>query len=309
MMNALYLVNHVIFAVFMTLLLMEGGFAITALVAYEKYKARLMRYITPIWEVTGTFAVFYVVNFEATFPKLLGVAGTLYAVPLLVAAALIILRNAFLIHAEYVGDLKKEAKYLKIYAVATVAALILLLSVLSSAMTGTGISVSTGVSTLQMYLNPFNFIVIVSALLVSLSLAASVFRIERLERLAWLPLVLAVALFCIGISMAVPLVSASLASSLPLVAVFLALLLALCIARAKNLIGSGVPLVLAVFLALTLLGVVEYPYIFGSTNITGYLNSSALAGPVMLITLVGGAIVTVAFAYLVYLSYLKKEEG
>ena len=60
----------------------------TALFAYEKYKEKLMRYITPIWEVTGTFAVFYVVNFEATFPTLLGVAGTIYAVPLLLAAAL-----------------------------------------------------------------------------------------------------------------------------------------------------------------------------------------------------------------------------
>ena len=198
-MNPLYILDHFIFSVFMTLILIEGGFAVTALLAYGKYKERLMRYITPIWEVTGTFAVFYAVNFEATFPKLLGAAGTIYAVPLLVAAALIIIRNAFLIHAEYLGDIKREAKYLKVYAIATIAALVILMSVLSSAMTGAGISLASSSASLSMYINPFNLIVVACSILMALSLAAGIFHIERIGKFAWLPLALAVMLFYAGI--------------------------------------------------------------------------------------------------------------
>ena len=306
-MNALYLINHLIFSVFMTLLLLEGGFALTALFTYEKYKEKLMGYITPIWEVTGTFAVFYVVNFEATFPKLLGSAGTIYAVPLLVAAALIIIRNAFLIHAEYLGDLRKEARYLKVYAAATVVALVLLLSVLSSAMTGTGINISTGLSTISMYLNPFNAIVIVSALLVSLSLASSLFGIDRLSRFAWIPLALAVVLFCVGISLFAAPVSANLATALPLVALLAVLVAALAVLQYRKWRYSGRLSILVVLFAIGVLGAVQYPYIFGSANITDYLNGSALSGPIILITLVGGTIVAASLAYLIYLSYLRKR--
>jgi cytochrome d ubiquinol oxidase subunit II len=306
-MNPLYLTNHLIFAVFMTLLLLEGGFAITSLIAYKKYKERLMRYITPIWEVTGTFAVFYIVNFEATFPTLLGAAGTLYAVPLLVAAALIIIRNAFLIYSVYVGDSKKEGGYLKVYALATIAALVLLLSVLSSAMSGIGVSPATGVSTASMYLNPFNILVIASALLVSLSLATSLFRIKPLERLSWMFLIIAIALFAFGTLAFVKPVGANImAYPLP-VALLLILVIELAIMQANRSRFSAPFAIFIVFFAINVLGVLQYPYIFGSADITGYLNNSALTQPIILVTLVGGAIVAIALSYLVYLSYLRKR--
>ncbi|MDE1865882.1 MAG: cytochrome d ubiquinol oxidase subunit II [Candidatus Micrarchaeota archaeon] len=305
-MNTLYILNHVVFSVFMTLLLVEGGFAITALVAYEKYKERLMSYITPIWEVTGTFAVFYVVNFEATFPKLLGVVGTLYALPLLVAAALIILRNVFLIHGEYQGDVGREARYLKIYALSTVVALVILLSVLSSAITGAGINTTAVTASLAMYLNPFNLIAIASALLVSLSLAIGIFRIGNLDRLGWLPLALAFALFYIGIAAFAPSLSANLGAFVGFIAAFVILVAVLGILQARSWKHSGKLSVFAVLFAIGLVGMIEYPYIFGSADINAYLNSSALAGPIVTITLVGGSIVAASLAYLIYISYLRR---
>jgi cytochrome d ubiquinol oxidase subunit II len=306
-MIALYLINHLIFSVFMTLILLEGGFALTALFAYRKYKDRLMRYITPIWEVTGTFAVFYIVNFEATFPTLLGAAGTLYAIPLLIAAALIIIRNAFLVYAQYVGDLVKEGKYLKVYAIATLVALVLVLSVLSSAMTGVGANLTTGRSTVLMYLNPFNIVVIASALLISLSFASSLFQIEKFKRVAWIPLALAILFMCVEISLSIAPVSANFSSAIPFIAVLGVLVAALAVLQYKGWKHASKLSIFIVIFAINVLGVVEYPYILGGLNITSYLNNSALTQPILLITLVGGAIVAVSLSYLIYLSYLRKS--
>ncbi|MDE1856294.1 MAG: hypothetical protein KGH49_03620, partial [Candidatus Micrarchaeota archaeon] len=86
-MNPLYLVNYFIFSVFITLFLLEVGSAILALFSYGAYRDKLRRYLLPIWEVDGTFAAFYLVNFEVTYPTLLGIVGTIYILPLLLAAA------------------------------------------------------------------------------------------------------------------------------------------------------------------------------------------------------------------------------
>jgi cytochrome d ubiquinol oxidase subunit II len=306
-MNLLYLVNHLIFAIFMTMLLVEGGFAVTSLLAYKKYKKALLSYITPIWEITGTFAVFYAVNFEATFPTLLGAAGTIYAVPLLLAAALIIIRNVFLIYSAYIGDLKKETKYLRIYGIATIVALILFLSVLSSAMSGLGINLATETASIAMYLNPFNIIVVVSSLLISLSLAASIFRIEKLSRIAWVPLAVAIALIYIGTSLFVPPAALNFGTAMPGIALLAALVAILAVLQYKSSRYSGKLSILIVVFGITLFGVIQYPYILGSANITSYLATSALAQPLLIITLIGGMLVAASLSYLIYLSYLRKE--
>ncbi len=300
-----YLINYGIFSVFMALLLLEGAFAITSLFSYDKYKKRLMRYVTPIWEVNGTFAVFYLVNFEATFPKLLGIGGTIFAVPVLLAAALIIIRNAFLIYSQYVGETRQERRYLKVYAIATLAALVLALSVLSSSMSGIGVNLSRASASLLIYLNPFNLIVIVSALLISLSLAASVFQINRLKRVGWLFLAAAIALLYAGIFLFVKPVLTNFGHVETRILLLMALVAILGIIQAKKWRHSGLVTIITVVYGINVLGAMEYPYIFGSLNITGYMNSAALSGPITLITLFGGMIVAVSLSYLVYLSYLK----
>jgi cytochrome d ubiquinol oxidase subunit II len=302
-----YLINYGIFSVFMALLLLEGAFAITSLLAYEKYKRKLMRYITPIWEVNGTFAVFYIVNFEATFPKLLGVGGTIYAVPLLLAAALIILRNAFLIYGQYIGRMKEEKRYLRVYAVATLAALILTLSVLSSSMSGIGVNLSSVSATPSMYLNPFNVIVIVSALLISVSLAASVFQIDKIRRIGWIPLALAIVFLYVGLSLFVSPVAANFGNVASRVALLALLVATLGVIQAKKWGHSGQFTIITLIYGIMVLGAMQYPYTLGALNITGFMNSSALSGPITLITLFGGIIVAASLSYLIYLSYLRKK--
>jgi cytochrome d ubiquinol oxidase subunit II len=306
-MNLLYITNYFIFSIFMTLILLEGGFAITALLAYKKYKEKLMRYITPIWEVTGTFAVFYIVNFEATFPTLLGAAGTLYAVPLLLAAALLIIRNAFLVYAQYIGDLKRESRYLQVYAVATIVALILLLSVLSSVMSGMGVNLSTGQSSISLYLNPFNFVVIVAALLISLSFAFGLFHLDKLERLAWLPLALAIIFLYTEISLSVAPIASNLVSATLYLVVLIILVAALAILQYRRSRYSNALSIIAVVFGINVLGAAQYPYILGGLNITNYLNSSVFTQPLILITAIGGALVALSLSYLIYLGYLRKS--
>ena len=61
-----------------------------------------------------------------------------------------------------------------------------------------------------MYLNSFNIVVIVAALLVAVSFASGMFHIEKLERLAWVPLTLAVLFMIIEILVSLPNVNATL---------------------------------------------------------------------------------------------------
>ena len=121
------------------------------------------------------------------------------------------------------------------------------------------------------------------------------------------PLALAVALFYAGISLFVTPVAANLATALPLVALLAALVAALAVLQYRKWRYSGRLSILVVLFAIGVLGAVQYPYIFGSANITDYLNGSALSGPIILITLVGGTIVAASLAYLIYLSYLRKR--
>ena len=93
MMDILYIMNHVVFSLFITLFLVEVGMAFTGLIFYDSYKI-IKKYLIPMWEINGTFAIFYIVSFEAIYPKLLVNIGTLYLLPVMVAALLLILRNA-----------------------------------------------------------------------------------------------------------------------------------------------------------------------------------------------------------------------
>lgn len=305
-MNILYLLNHFIFSIFITMLLVEGGFAMMALVAYKKYKDSLMRYITPIWEVTGTFAVFYAVSFEATFPQLLTAGGTIYAIPLLFAASLLIIRNAFLVYSMYIADLKAEVKNLRIYALATMAALLLFLSVLSSAMSGIGINLAKASASIFMYLNPFNILVIVSALLLSLSLAGSIFKVERLSRITWLPISAAIVIFYFGAILFANSSASHFPSALSIFPIIVILVAALGILEERRSKYLSAFMILIVVFLVNLLGIIEYPYIFGTLNVTSYMASSALAMPILIITLLGGGIVAASLTYLIYLSYLRK---
>jgi len=304
-MNELYLINYLIFSIFLTMFLVEVGIAVISLFGYEKYKDGIKRLINPIWEVTGTFAIFYVVNFEVTYPTMLSIVGTAYAVPLLVAAIFIILRNMFIIFSEYIGTDKSEHRFRLIYSVSTLIAAILAIATLASGISGIGISLSTSTLTPSFLFNPFTILILASLVLFALSLAESILKPEGFQKIGIVSEILGFAIAYVAVAMYLP--GFKIANQTILIAVSTVLLAIAVIIQAAKYKHAGAFNMILVFLLINLFGVATYPYIFGTTNITSYIATSALATPEILITLIGGAFVAISLVALIYINYIKKN--
>ena len=61
-MNLIFETNYAIFSIFASLLITEIIGAIVILLFYDAAKSKVLEYAVPIWEVTGTFAAFWVVT-------------------------------------------------------------------------------------------------------------------------------------------------------------------------------------------------------------------------------------------------------
>ena len=184
-MSIMFSINYFIFSVFLTLFGLEVGIAVTLLLEYEKHKDKMKKFLMPLWEVTGTFAIFYLVNLEATVPSMLMLLGTVFAVPLLVAAIFFILRNAFLSYSEYMEDKRLEKRYLHVYAIATLVVAFIVISVLDSGISGIGINASAySINMLKMFANSFNVLMFVGIALLSVFVTALFFDIREYK---WFP--------------------------------------------------------------------------------------------------------------------------
>lgn len=68
--------------------------------------------------------------------------------------------------------------------------------------------------------------------------------------------------------------------------------------------------VLWFLLAVNFFGFAQGPYILGgSASINSYLTTGSMAFYVNLVTLIGGTIVVVSLAFMIYVSYIKKAQG
>lgn len=310
-MSMLYALNYLIFAAFMTLFLFEAGIAASLLLFYGRLREPMLKYLMPIWEITGTFAVFYIVNFIASFPRLINVVGHLYIAPLLAAVMFFIVRNAALAYSEYMHTPSRRT-YHYIYAVSTLVVAYIAVAVLSSGISGIGVNASTMHANLAaIMLNPFNVLVFAAVALIGLALAG-MFFMESMHKayLALAPagvtLIAAAALLYDG---------SALASALgPDAWLLAAVIAALAASIALWLAGKRIAryaMLAWLFFAVDAFGAFQYPYLFGgSIRITDYLNSAAVGSAATLVTLVGGLFLTIAMVFFVYIVYIKKpSEG
>ncbi|MDE1768291.1 MAG: cytochrome d ubiquinol oxidase subunit II [Candidatus Micrarchaeota archaeon] len=179
-MNLLVDINIVVFALVFSLFAVETGIALLNLLAYEKVWKRTTQYIAASWAISGTFLVFYIVNFEATYPLILTQAGTLYIVPVLLAGLFVIFRNAFIAYSEYAEDAVAKKTFVRVYAISTLIAVFLLISVLSSTVTGTGVNLSTmSLDYLEILFNPYNLLMFVCTAAVSILAVIMLLSIEK----------------------------------------------------------------------------------------------------------------------------------
>ncbi len=309
-MSVIFSINYFIFSIFLTLFGLETGIAVTMLLEYDRYKDRLKRFLMPIWEITGTFAVFYIVNFEASFPSLLIILGSAYILPLLVGAMFFIFRNAFLSYSEYMGNPKTEKTYLHVYAIATIVVAFIVVSVLDSGISGIGINTQTyAINAATIFVNSFNILMFVGIALIAVFMAAAFFGIKEYK---WIPGVaapLGVILVAVAsYSRLHYLFDNAMGFGLPYLIGLLALLGIAIYAHYSNRKFTKYVVVIWFILAVNFFGFMQQPFLFGgAVNTSGYLPSGTSAAYVNMVTLIGGAILIISLIYFIYITYIKHD--
>ncbi len=305
-MNAIYSINYFIFSIFFTLFMLELGIALISLLDYDLYKERIKHAIGPVWGITGTFAIFYLVNFEVSYPGLVALVGTAYVIPLLAAAIFIILRNIFIAFSEYIGENRSERRFRIVYSLSTIIAAILLVAVLASGISGIGINLSTSGINYSLLLNPFYIMILFSILLLSFSLANNIIKPARLFKPGIASLLLGFALGLFAVYTHLPALHQSI-QTYALTAASLVLLIISSFLQFKEAKHASAFSILSVLILINLFGIASYPYILGSRNVTAYMAASSVANASILITTIGGVIVAVSLILFIYMNYLRKQ--
>jgi cytochrome d ubiquinol oxidase subunit II len=139
-----FFMNSVIFAVFFAIISTEFMAGSALLMHYSSYGKQVKRFIIPIWEITGTFFILYVVNVEALAPGLLPIVAETYIPLILLFMILYSTRNASIIFAEFIwkNSFISEKTLYRIYSGVTLILGAILLVIYVSIVTGKGISIS-----------------------------------------------------------------------------------------------------------------------------------------------------------------------
>ncbi|MDE1869379.1 MAG: hypothetical protein KGH71_00130 [Candidatus Micrarchaeota archaeon] len=308
-MNELYILNYLIFSVVAVLFVLEAGIALLSLFRYRHYREEIRKYLLPIWEIDGTFAGLYLVNFEITYPTLLGLVGQMYVAPLLVAGIFFILRSIFLAYSEYTASPDKEELYVKIYSISTIVMVLIAGAVVTSGMSGIGVDVqSSAINLIAIFLNPFNILIMISFFAASVFVVSSVFKVGQIYRygIAFL----AAAFFTVGIAIYayLPADFATALGNVALPGILLALGIAAAIMQLRGIRFANTLTVLWLFASINGIGIIAYPHIFGNINLAGFIATGAAVGPIMAITIVGGVLVIAALSFLIYLTYKRIEK-
>lgn len=304
-MNILILINYAIFAVLLSLFFLELGAAILSLVDYETYRERVFTYVAPIWEITGTMSIFFIVNLIATYPSLVPTLD-LYIAPVLLGAVFLIVRDAFLGYSEFADrqDAKREAR---VYSVCTLVIALLIVLVAGSLLSGAGLGPSTNSLDLVALINPFSIGLFLSVFLFVAFLTPIFYNI-RSAKFAIASIIVSVWLFAADLNNYVPYVVANIAAewylSLPSAALLVAMLY-LYLKRDK----------MAKFLVLpfsiSCVGAVElfsYPCLANcSIALTSYLAPSVDQPYILAITVAGSVFLAVALGIFVYVHHVHKK--
>lgn len=301
-MNYLYIQNYAILASFLFFFLLEVGIALIALFDFKSYSEKLKGYLLALWEIDSTFAIFYIVNLEATYPKALTLIGTVYAVPLLAAGFFLIARNAFLAYSELSHMPKDEKGFLTLYSGSTLIIAFIVIMTFSSGVTGAGVNAHTSaLEILPMFAQPFGIIMFIAAVFLALSATALCFDIRRMRNASLLFLLLSIVLALLGSYMYTSILANAQHDLYAVVAA--AIMVSIIYASALKLSGYVKYFVVPFFMALIVLfGMLQYPYLLGgSATYTGLMTGTAAGLELVLFTTAGTIMLALSMAILFYL--------
>jgi cytochrome d ubiquinol oxidase subunit II len=307
-----FFINYGVLAAFLVLFLIEVGMAFLAAINYDKFKGLIMPYIVPIWEINGTFAVFYVVNLEATYPSLVPAVGTLFVAPLIFAFVLYAVHNGFLAYSEFIEKKEPERIFMTIYGVATLIVAFVAVSMLTASVSAIGVSLKTlSITSYMFFLNGFNIMYFIAIFFLVLTITFILFNVKMVSKLLpLLFLVIALVFLFVPTYIYTRYIFNNFLHYYPIFIVVLLILVGsfLLYYLEKYPLVSKALLVLGSYASIMYFGGLEYPYFFN-----GAINASAatVSGPIGVaedyITVIGGLSVVIFMVVFVYLSYFVKE--
>ena len=307
--NLIFYVTFLVFSVFATLLITEIMGSVLMLIAWDKTRSKVLEYIVPIWEVTGTFGVFWVVVVDFSFPDILIPAAHIYAVAIMLFLILMVARNASVVFGEYI--LKKgwlDAKKLyRAYSISTLALGTVVLVILSSIISGKGVDLANLEFQLGTWLSSGgSYAFIIGTLLIGVGLAPAFFGLKELRFLSLPATIAGVGLSVLSYYLYLP----ALVTPYIAIPVVLTLLVPLLFSmeKAYSLVTNKLLFAIVAVIILFSLNFLVYPNAFGrALAVDSITTSGHMAGAFFTITVLGGFLLAVMLA--IYLFAVKRDIG
>jgi len=256
-----------IFLIAATILLLIGieiALALSFFINNDLYKKYENLFLS-MWEITGTSIVFFVVQYEALLPSLLiPIAYSFYPL-IFIILFLFIFRNIGIGFFEGKSINKEYSKRdILIYLFGTLIMAILLVSILSTAITGYGIKIINGniVWGLSIIFNYFTLLLLLSTILFVLGILGYIFNVKKFKiygLMGYLLVLLDIYLY---------------ENTIPYLFIFpLIVLLILTFVNLKDLV-QRILFIIVHYLNAIILATLLFPYIFGTININSLLSQS-----------------------------------
>jgi len=300
LLNAIFELYFAVFSLFASLLITELMGAVVLLLFWKQAKSKVLEYIVPIWEVTGTFAALVVVMGDFAYPTLLIPIALIFAPLLTVFLILIVARNASIVFAEFIIKRKwlDKEKLFKLYAASTLVLGITVLIILSALISGAGVNFAQKTFSFAAWLSsPGSILFVVGTLGIGIGAAPVFFSLRSMKNRV-LPLTGA----GIGLSvLAYYLYSPSFVSVLMLIPVVLTLLVGVLflISKKTAAIVSNKAIFIAVLsIIIFSLQFLVYPSaIGGAVSIDAVTTSGSLTSAYFSITAVGGTMLAILLGF------------
>jgi cytochrome bd ubiquinol oxidase subunit II len=182
-------VNYAAFSVFAALLVTEIMGAVLLLIKWDATRKKVLDYVVPIWEITGTFGAFWVVTGDFAYPTLLVPVAAIFSPLLAIFLILFVARNASISFAEFIIKRRwvDDVKLYKAYAVVTIFLGLVVLVLLSALVGGQGVDLAAGSFSLVSWATTGSVAFVLGTLLLCVGLAPVFFDLPPLRKLV-LPL-------------------------------------------------------------------------------------------------------------------------
>jgi cytochrome d ubiquinol oxidase subunit II len=309
--NIEVVLNLIIFSLFFTVAATELMAASAILFRYKESEKKVFKFLLPIWEITGTFFVFYVVNLEGLAPEVLPLLAYSFISYILIFLILYVLRNTMIVSAENIRKNSRVNRRLlySAYAVVTFVLGAMVVMIYAAFLGGHGLNYNAETFSLVSFLKFLpddGFVIGIAVLFFGL---AAVFYGLNVNR--FLPLIVTVAgMIIAGLSL-FELGDSNNTTLFVVPGIFTLLLPLLWIFPGtryiveRKLVFQGFIAISVFFLALS-----QYPYLLGKTLlVSSILNNTAMQTQMFYATIIGGIILLLLtyFFYDVYSSSNKND--